>query len=242
MLSDIFFLIFTLIAEIVGTVGGFGSSVLFVPIAANFFDFQTVLGITAVFHIFSNVSKILLFRSGLDKKLLLQIGIPSVLFVIIGGLLSKYFEGTLLETILGIFLIVLSLVFILFPSLSIRPGRVETITGGGLSGFSAGLLGTGGAIRGLTMASFNLKKEIFIATSAAIDLAVDLSRGVVYTYNGYIDKQIWVYIPFLLIIGYLGSWIGKKMLHYIPQTTFRKIALYMILTVGIYTLYKVISV
>ncbi|GAK91298.1 hypothetical protein JCM19297_795 [Nonlabens ulvanivorans] len=53
-----------------GTVGGFGSSVFFVPIANFYFDFQSVLGITALFHLSSNVTKIAFFRKGLDKRLL----------------------------------------------------------------------------------------------------------------------------------------------------------------------------
>jgi uncharacterized membrane protein YfcA len=50
-------------------VSGFGSSILFVPLASMFLDFKLVLGITAVFHVFSNLSKIYLFQSGIDKKL-----------------------------------------------------------------------------------------------------------------------------------------------------------------------------
>ena len=83
------FLLLTLFAEIVGTVGGFGSSVFFVPIANFYFDFNTVLGMTALFHIGSNLSKIAMFRKGMDKKLLLWLGLPSVLFVILGGWLSS---------------------------------------------------------------------------------------------------------------------------------------------------------
>ncbi len=44
-------------AEIFGTVGGFGSSVFFVPMASYFLDFQTVLGVTALFHLSSNMTK-----------------------------------------------------------------------------------------------------------------------------------------------------------------------------------------
>ena len=53
----IFFLL-ALLAEIVGTISGFGSSILFVPLASLVLDFKVVLGITAVFHVFSNLSKI----------------------------------------------------------------------------------------------------------------------------------------------------------------------------------------
>jgi hypothetical protein len=48
-----------------------------------------------------------------------------------------------------------------------------------LSGFSAGLLGAGGAIRGLTMAAFNLEKSKFVTTSAMINFMIDSIRTVV---------------------------------------------------------------
>ena len=153
------FLLLALVAEIVGTVGGFGSSVFFVPLGNFYFDFYSVLGLTAIFHLSSNLSKIFLFKKGLDKRLLLYIGVPSILFVVIGGLASKLINTLFLEIFLGIFLVVLSLIFLIKKNLTFNPTNKNAILGGSMSGLSAGLLGTGGAIRGLTMAAFNLEKS-----------------------------------------------------------------------------------
>ncbi|NJM80880.1 MAG: sulfite exporter TauE/SafE family protein [Flavobacterium sp.] len=226
------FLFFAVLAEIIGTIGGFGSSVFFVPLASFFFDFQTVLGLTAIFHLSSNSSKIALFRKGLDKKLLLNIGIPSVIFVIIGGLLSKYLDTFILKILLAIFLIGFSLLFIIKKELIIKPERKESIIGGSFSGFTAGLLGTGGAIRGITMAAFNLEKSVFIATSAAIDFAIDFTRTIVYISNGYIHKEYLIYVPFLFVIGLVGTYIGKYILQFIPQDRFKQISLILVLIIG----------
>lgn len=117
------FLVFALIAEVIGTVGGFGSSVFFVPIANMYFDFQTVLGLTALFHLSSNLSKIALFRKGLDKKLLLYIGGPSVVFVIVGGIASAYIDAAYLEIGLGIFLIGLSVLFLINSHLKVKANK-----------------------------------------------------------------------------------------------------------------------
>ncbi len=108
------FLVLALLAEILGTVGGFGSSLFFVPIASYFLDFHTVLGITALFHVTSNLVKIFFFKKGFDKKTVLTIGIPAVVFVAIGAALSKYIDTKILEIILAIFLITLSLLFLIF--------------------------------------------------------------------------------------------------------------------------------
>jgi uncharacterized membrane protein YfcA len=237
---NIVFIFLALIAEIIGTIGGFGSSVFFVPLGNFYFDFQSVLGLTAIFHLSSNLSKIFLFKKGLDKRLLLNIGIPSVIFVIVGGFLSKVFNSAFLEIFLGLFLVGFSLLFLIKRKLTISPNNKNAIIGGSLSGFSAGLLGTGGAIRGLTMASFNLEKSAFIATSAFIDFLIDFSRTFVYYNNGYIHNHDLKYVPFLLVIGIIGSFIGKKILAYIPQTKFRRLSLFLILFIGIITMSKLI--
>jgi len=242
MIKDInfIFLVLALIAEVIGTIGGFGSSVFFVPLGNFYFDFYSVLGLTAIFHLSSNVSKIFLFKKGLDKKLLINIGIPSVVFVILGGVLSKYLNSTYLEIFLGVFLVAFSAFFLIKSKFTISPNRKNAIVGGSFSGFSAGLLGTGGAIRGLTMAAFNLEKSVFIATSAFIDFMIDFSRTFVYYNNGYIHDHDLKYVPFLFVIGLVGSFLGKKILAYIPQDKFRSLSLSFILLIGIVTIVQLV--
>ncbi|WP_242118209.1 sulfite exporter TauE/SafE family protein [Aestuariivivens sediminicola] len=234
------FIVLALIAEIIGTVGGFGSSVFFVPLGNFYFDFYSVLGLTAIFHLSSNFSKIVLFKKGLDKRLLLTIGLPSVVFVILGGFLSTMFKGEFLEVILGLFLVGFSLLFLINSKIAVFPNIKNAVIGGSFSGLSAGLLGTGGAIRGLTMAAFNLEKSVFIATSAFIDFMIDFSRTFVYYKNGYIHNHDLKYVPYLFLIGIIGSFLGKKILVYIPQNKFRRLSLFFILVIGLVTLGKLI--
>jgi uncharacterized membrane protein YfcA len=163
-------------------------------------------------------------------------GIPSVIFVVLGGILTTVFESRLLELFLALFLIGISLLFLIKKDLIVTPNSKNAVFGGVLSGFFAGLLGTGGAIRGLTMAAFNLEKSVFIATSAFIDFFIDFSRTIVYYQNGYIKKDLLIYLPFLIAIGLVGTYIGKRLLIYIPQHKFKTIALVLILLIGCITL------
>ncbi|MBQ4819708.1 sulfite exporter TauE/SafE family protein [Aquimarina sp. MMG016] len=227
------FIILAILSEILGTVGGFGSSVYFVPIANFFMDFQSVLGVTALFHLSSNLTKIAFFRKGLDKRLVLTLGIPAILFVSIGAYLSKYFNPKILTYFLGFFLIGLGLIFLIFKNLKVKSNTKNAFLGGSLSGLSAGLLGTGGAIRGITMSAFKMKKDTFIATSAVIDFGVDFSRTFVYYYNGYIHKHDLYLIPILIVVGIIGTWIGKKILDHVSQEQFRKFVLFLIVGIGV---------
>lgn len=227
------FIILSIIAEILGTVGGFGSSVFFVPVANFFLDFKSVLGITALFHLASNITKIAFFKKGLDKKIILQLGVPAVIFVMLGAFLSNYIDPEFLTYILGVFLILLSLVFLVFKKLAVKATTRNAITGGILSGLSAGILGTGGAIRGITLAAFKMNKEKFIATSAVIDLGVDFSRTVVYYFNGYMRKDLLYLIPILIVVSIVGTWLGKQILNKMSQDQFRFFVLILILGIGI---------
>lgn len=227
------FAILALIAEILGTIGGFGSSLFFVPIASHFLDFHSVLGVTALFHVCSNLSKIAMFRQGFDKKLIVSVGIPAVVFVIAGAYLSKFVDSKKLEIFLAYFLMAISLLFYKFKNFKINPSKTNAFFGGMFSGFSAGLLGTGGAIRGLTLTAFDLKIETFIATSAVIDLAIDSSRAVVYASNGFVHTHDMYLIPILLIVSVIGTYIGKRVLAHISQEKFKIIVLALIFLIGL---------
>lgn len=235
----VYFVLLALVAEILGTIGGFGSSLFFIPIATMFLDIQSVLGITALFHLSSNITKIAVFRKGVDKKLIVNIGVPAVLFVIIGAYLSKFLDTKIIENALAVFLIATSLVFLTFKNLAVKPTLFNSITGGVFSGLIAGMIGTGGAIRGITLAAFSLQTEVFIATSAVIDLGIDASRSVVYAFNGFIHKDDLYLIPILLVVSILGTLIGQQILKKISTEQFKSIVLLLILFTGIMSLAKV---
>ena len=232
------FLALGLLAEVIGTVGGFGSSVFFVPVAQVFFDFKIVLGITGVFHVFSNLAKLALFWRSIDHRLALLIGIPSVALVVLGALLTSKIQSELALAALGAFLMLFALAFLVLPKLKIRPTNLNAIVGGSLAGFLAGLFGTGGALRGATMAAFGLSKDVFVGTSAAIDFAVDASRTVVYVDKGYITPEVYPHIAGLVVVAALGSYLGKLILNKMTQEQFRVIVLLLILGIGAFTLVR----
>ncbi|MFM8741846.1 MAG: sulfite exporter TauE/SafE family protein [Cytophagales bacterium] len=236
----IYFALLALLAEILGTVGGFGSSVFFVPIAAYFLDFHTVLGVTAVFHVTSNLSKISLFKKGANKQLVLYLVVPAVVMVVLGAWWSQYLQTQWFEVLLAAFLVVMSSSLLIWKNFSIEPTRTNSVGGGVISGLLAGLLGTGGAIRGITMAAYNLSIDSFIATSALIDLGIDASRSVVYVWNGYVRWSDLTLILILAVVSFTGTYLGKMILKRFTQQQFRSIVLLLILATGIYTLVKFI--
>lgn len=223
MSSHDFIVIFIgFISEVVGTISGFGSSTYFVPLALFFEKFTFVLTLTAFLHSFSNIFKVILFRRSFDRGLFLRLAVPSVGFCAVGALLVPTSNLNTVKLILGILLMLFSLIKFLgiFRNHRISSGQVVIL--GSVSGLLTGLLGTGGALRGLALTALNIEKESFVFLSSGIDLGGDLLRLLLYLRQGYMEWQQWYYIPLLLVAASAGTHLGKKILEKIPQKAFQK--------------------
>src|SRR3989338_3473031 len=230
---EILFFLTALFAEVIGTIAGFGSSTILLPLALFYFDFTTALALVAFFHLFGNLSRVGLFKGGLDKNTIIKFGIPSVIFSIIGALVVSYISQDLLKGILGVFLLVYSLIFLWKDTIRIKENFFSTFLGGSLSGFLAGLIGTGGALRGAFLTSFNLPKEKYIATSAFIAIVVDATRIPAYLKEGFLQgSSSWYLLP-LFPIAVVGSLLGKRIVEKVPQKSFKKVVLVAILFISI---------
>lgn len=218
------FLFLALLSEVIGTTIGFGSSTILLPLALFFFDFKLALVLVGIFHIFGNISRISLFRK-IDKRMLLAFGLPSVIFTAVGALLVNYANQELLKMVLGVFLVCYSLFSLSKRQLNISSSSKNKVMGGALSGFFAGLIGTGGAVRGAFLTSFGMKKANYISTAASIALLVDLTRVPLYISSGFLAQSEYYQIPFLLATAIVGSFIGKRIVDKINQKLFRKIVL-----------------
>ena len=223
--ADIMLLIIGFFSEVIGTMAGFGSSTIYLPLASYFVDFRTALVLVAIFHLFGNVGRITFFRHGLDKRVLLVFGLPSFLLSLFGATLVGDLSQTLLKLLLGIFLISLSAVFLIKPKLAFPASAKSLALGGGISGFIVGLIGTGGALRATFLAGSKIEKEKYIATAAVIALGTDATRIPSYLANGFLPEQYYYLIPILFGIALAGSFVGRKIVGRIDQAKFKKIVL-----------------
>jgi len=222
------------IASFVGTLTGFGTSTLLVPVLLSFYPIGQTLLFVGIIHWFGNIWKLLLFRKGFQWKLILSFGIPGIAATYIGASLVFEISTVLLSRILGSFLIIYVIYLFTKSSFKIKQNLIAGACGGALSGFFAGLFGMGGAIRGLFLTSFDLPKAVYIATAGAIALTIDTTRLTTYIIN---DARL----PVLLLRGllifvpasFLGAKMAKSVVDKIPQEYFRKVIAAFLLLMGI---------
>lgn len=229
---DVWFFAAAFFAEVVGTLAGFGSSTILLPIALLFFDFKTALVLVAFMHLFGNLGRITFFRKGIAWRVLLYFGAIGVLGTLLGALLVSIIDQLLLKGLLGIFLIAYGLFVLLRPSFRMKPTYANMLSGGALSGFLAGLIGTGGALRSAFLTAYNLPKSQYIGTAAAIAIAVDGTRIPLYLKDGLFAGSYYWMLPILFVLAFVGSYTGKRLVSRIPQGVFSRIVLVCLILAG----------
>ena len=230
----IFIALLTIFASLVGTMSGFGTSTIMVPILSLFIPIPLTLFLVGIIHWFGDIWKMILFRSGINWKLLIFFGGFGILASYLGASLVLDIPHNTLTKVLGGFLIAYVILLFLKPKFKLPENILTASTGGLLSGFCAGIFGIGGAIRGLFLSAFDLKKSIYIFTSGAIAFFIDSTRIATYFFEG-IELERTLLLGLLVFIpaSFLGAKLGKILVGKIPQNKFRMVIGIFLFIVGV---------
>ncbi len=222
MVEGLLLCLLTLIASGVGTATGFGTSTIMIPVLSLFVPLPVSLLFVGIIHLCGDIWKVILFKRGLDWKLILCFGLSGIAASFLGASLSFYAEGMPLKKVLGAFLI-LYVIFLFFKRQWALPKTAGTaVCGGILSGLSAGFFGVGGAIRGAFLAAFNLPKEVYVFTSGLIALFIDVTRVSRYIWGGTtLEENLLLALIACIPVSFLGAYAAKKFLDRLPQRYFR---------------------
>ena len=215
---------------------GFGLGTILVPVFALFFPIELAIALTAIVHFLNNLFKLSLIGKNINKKTVLDFGIPSIFGAIVGAYLLTFiskmnpiFEYTFYDHTFQVMpvkltIAILLLLFALFeiiPKLSQLEFDTKYLKIGGLlSGFFGGLSGNQGALRTVFLIRANLSKESFIATGVVIACIVDVIRLSVYGEQIFKNTELnYSLIIISTISAFIGAFIGNKLLKKITIVT-----------------------
>jgi uncharacterized membrane protein YfcA len=224
----------TFIASFIGTLAGFGSSTIMIPIVAMFFPLPVTLLFVAIVHFFNDLWEVVLFKHKIDRKLLVSFVIPGIIASFLGAKIVLNYNQDFLSQILGMFLVGYVIFLYLDPKFKLKENILTSSLGGGLSGIVAGIFGVGGPIQGLFLSAYNLKKEVYISTLGAIAIFIDTTRIATYLLGGIrMDKLLWYSFVFLVPISFMAAKLAKTFVNKMPQENFRKIISVLLLIIGV---------
>jgi uncharacterized membrane protein YfcA len=221
-------------AEVVGTMAGFGAATILTPVAALFLEMKSAIALVAVFHLFGNASRLVFFGRSIHWKTWSQFGVVAITCSVLGAWLTAGLSSELIKRLFGAFLLLYVAVSVGASSRWQLPSTPAMLIGGGaLSGFIAGLLGTGGAIRSACLLAFGLAKEVYIGTSAAIALVVDATRLPIYLAGSFIPMGLVPVVVALVPVAFVGSWVGQQLVQRVSAGRFRQFVLMMLAAMGV---------
>ncbi len=237
IMNILLILILTLFASFVGTMTGFGTSTIMIPVLLLFLPASQALLFAGIIHWFGNIWKIIFFKKGINLQLIFLFGIPGMIISFFAAWLPITFPETFFRQVLGTFLIAYVAFLFASPKWKLQASSENAIVGGSLSGFLAGVFGVGGTIRTSFLAAYNLEKSVFIFTSGAIGFFVDTARISQYLLSGTILEKFWVSSLLVSIpVSLVGAFIAKKFVNKIPQKRFRTLVLLALFFVGLFYL------
>jgi hypothetical protein len=188
------------------------------PVMALFVPMPVALLFVGIIHLSGDIWKVILFKRGLDWRLILGFGLSGIVASFLGASLSLQTQVLPVKRILGAFLL-LYVVYLFIRREWALPKRAGTaVCGGLLSGFFAGFFGVGGAVRGAFLTAFNLPKEVYIFTSGLIALFIDITRVSSYVWGGAQLPDALVLALILSVpVSFAGAYIAKQFLDRLPQ-------------------------
>lgn len=224
----------TLVAAAIGTITGFGTSTLMIPILAIFFSPVEAIFLVAIIHWFGNIWKVMLFRSGFNLSLFMLFGVVGLATSYLGAYISLGANEQILLRLLGVFLAGYSIFLMSQFKFKIPAGNITALSGGALSGFFAGMFGMGGAIRSIFLTAFDLPKTLYIVTAGAIGLLIDSTRIITYFIGGTtLPRELWYGLLLFIPVSFIGAQIAKKIVDKIPQDQFRTIIAIFLFLIGL---------
>ena len=222
-------------AGAVASISGFGIGSILTPLLATSIGTKLAVAVVSLPHFIGTALRFSLIREHVDRRILLSFGITSALGGLTGALLHVWLRSTSLGYLLAALLVFAGVMGLTGMAQRMRFGRTAAWVAGALSGAFGGLVGSQGGIRSAALLGFDIKRDAFVATATAIGLLVDVFRMPVYAATQW--RPILSVWPLMLAATcgvVLGTLLGKKVLGWIPERTFRLLIAGVILLLGLW--------
>jgi uncharacterized membrane protein YfcA len=221
----------------IATWTGFGAATILTPVLGSFMEIRQAILIVAIYHGIHNLVKMITFRKGIAGRVALLFGFGAVTFSLLGSMMSSLAPVSTLKLVLGGFLIFDAV--LTFKGRTSRqassPGVGRALAGGAFSGFTAGIIGTGGAVRALFLHHYVSGKDQYISTSALVALMIDASRIPVYVtqYPATTTSSILPIVMTAVTAGFLGIFAARAFLRNVSTERFQSVLLIALVLAGI---------
>jgi uncharacterized membrane protein YfcA len=224
-----------IVAGAIASISGFGIGSILTPLLATWLGTKLAVAVVSVPHFLGTALRFWLIREHVDRRVLVSFGVTSAVGGLVGALLHIWLRSVVLSYVLAALLIFAGVMGLTGIAQRMRFGRTTAWIAGALSGIFGGLVGNQGGIRSAALLGFNVQRDAFVATATAIALLVDVFRMPVYAATQWHSiLPVWPLMAFATLGVVAGTLIGKRILGWIPERTFRILIAIVVLVLGMW--------
>ena len=227
----------SLVAAVVASTTGFGAAIILTPFAAMVIDLKQAIVLVAYFVLFANLFNMFRLRGFINYRSVILFGLPSVLTTLVGAMLFDSLDVEVISVVFAVIILLFVVYSLSNANFKIPSGGGPLVIGGMLSGITAGLVGMGGPFRSMFLVSTEQNKNKFIATSVTLAVLVSATRIGVYLYNDSLNGDYYIYILPLVLIAFIGTYVGLKVLSRMSSLVVKRSVLVLLALIAIKMLF-----
>jgi len=233
ILANIGLAILGIAAGLLGGVIGFGTTIILMPPLVYLYGSLPTIPIIAIVATVANLSRVLIWWQSIDWRVCATYSITAIPAVILGANTLVLLNQSLIELILGVFLLALIPVRRWMRKQNMRIQYWQMgVVGAGI-GYLTGIVATTGAINTPFFLAFGLTKGAYLGTEAASSLSIFITKGIVFHQLGVIN---WTFIVQGVFLGgcvFIGSLLSKRVVLKMPEERFIQLMEWVIAVSGI---------
>lgn len=207
------------LVTILSSAMGVSIGTLLIPLAALQFGAKEAVGLLAIFWMYQNINKMVLFRGHIQWQLGWRVIAWSLPGVLLGSIALTIMPAEIFKKVLAIGM----LCYLANDLLNIIPkndGKRTLPILSMLYGFLSGFLGSGNIVKGPMFAGWGLRKESYVATYAFTSIFMNVPKIIILSVAGIIGIQMWIISIPLFAISLIGTYIGRHLMQSISETVF----------------------
>lgn len=226
------------IGGVLSSIVGVGGGILVLSLLLTMMPFLIASALHSIIMMIANIQKSVMLISYIQLDIVWRFLIGAVPGALLGAFVVTLIPAVWLYLIFGVFLLGFCYVELAKSSINFSVRKRDFFWVGGLTGFSAGILGAPGPINAPFFMRYGLSKEAFIATASLTTIVVHLSKlSIFWQLNIFSEINFWE-----LIIGISstlsGVFIGIIWLKKMKTVIFNQIMIAILGILGTYYLIK----
>lgn len=225
-----------LLASIIQGITGFGFALIAVPLLSLFIpELRNITPIIVIYSLLTNVIIVYKSRRYIDLKKIIPLIIFGIIATPIGTYILLYVKVSTLKIIIGLIITITAFAMLKNFKIKIENQGISYGIVGLLSGLLNGSTGLSGPPVVLFLTNQNTDKDVFRANLTFYGIATNIFAIMIFIAEDIVNASVLsftiLYLPALIIGVFGGIMLSAK----INETLFKKLTIYLITCLGLYT-------